>query len=90
MSAQSDAIGFGKNVLDRGGVLGLIALVAVCALVYLDYQGQQNSTIILSDIKLQMSNMNLTMTSNVEVLKDIRYGLLDKKGLTFRNNASSL
>lgn len=68
---------YGK-VLNKDGVVGLIALMAVSFLMYVVYTGLQEQKTILGEIKTEAK-------AQTDVLKDIRYSLKASNGITFRN-----
>ena len=77
MSEESNGSLYGK-IISRDGVLGLIAFMAVTFLMSVIYMGQQRMNAIHEHIVTEQQEQT-------QVLRDIRYALRVKEGLTLRN-----
>lgn len=69
------------RIISRDGVLGLIAFLGFVFLMGVVYQGQQDSNVVLEEIKESAEEQT-------QILKDIRYALREQTGLTFRNRST--
>ena len=77
MSEESNGSLYGK-IISRDGVLGLIAFMAVTFLMSVIYMGQKD----MAEVHRHIISEQQEQT---QVLRDIRYALRVKEGLTLRN-----
>lgn len=93
MSIPSEIIDSGidlpKKILDKGGVVGLLAVMGFLFLFYVVYQGIQQMNTSISKLS-DLSSQQITALGQAnQTLSDIRYTLDAGKGITFRNNATT-
>jgi hypothetical protein len=75
------------KIINKEGVVGLIAFMGVAFMMTVIYRGQQHANEIHMEILEEQRKTNAAQTQANNILEDIRYSIKASNGITFRNDA---